>query len=211
MRTGDIAAAAADLDPGSAAAAFRSQQVSALQALHQLPLQVWSYSVAAPVTAPAAVAAAAHRYGAPATIVHLDLRYQLRGVDAVPVPRELWWTFVSRDGHTRLAGDDDLAADGGVSWHGPWDFGPVAVRRTPAAARHRRARRRGPARRSRRARRYGGRDRDPGLGHRLDAAAHRSSFPSTTPRPRPSARPGARAPMSPRRPRAERATRRRAG
>jgi hypothetical protein len=65
----------------------------------------------------------------PAVIVRVTLRYALRAVDAKPTNHDLFWTFVRRAGRVVIAGDHDLAADGGPSWQGPWDFGPLTVAR----------------------------------------------------------------------------------
>jgi hypothetical protein len=119
----------ADLDTAPAAKGFRSRQDAQLDDIADVPLQSWSYLVAAPVTDRAALAAATRRYGAPALIVRVSLLYRLRGVDADPDRHDLWWTFVRRDGRVLLAGDDDLAGSGGTSWRGPWDFGAVVVAR----------------------------------------------------------------------------------
>ena len=115
----------ADVDV--ATAAFRTRETQTFQALAQLPLQTWHESISAPVTDPQSTAAAAKRYGAPALIVHVQVRYQLRGVDPIPSSHDVWWTFVRRHGRVLIAGDDDLAHFGGASWQAPWDFGPLTV------------------------------------------------------------------------------------
>lgn len=120
----------ADVDRERPAAGFRSRQAAQFEALAQVPLQSWSYAVSAPVTEPSALAAARSRYGAPVVIVRLSLAYRLTGVDPAPSTHDLWWTFVRRGGRTVAAGDDDLAEAGGRSWRGPWDFGPLEVRRS---------------------------------------------------------------------------------
>jgi hypothetical protein len=122
-----------DVDRSNAASDFRGRQSAQLSALAAVPLQSWSYQVEAPVTDGAATAAAAKRFGAPATIVQLSLRYQLSGVDPQPSAHDLWWTFVRRGGSVYAAADDDLARTGGTSWRGPWDFGPLQVHRGVAS------------------------------------------------------------------------------
>jgi hypothetical protein len=57
------------------------------------------------------------------------LDYAYRGIDRIPTRHDLWWTFVRHDGRVVLAADDSLAQAGGQSWQGPWDFGPLVVRR----------------------------------------------------------------------------------
>lgn len=119
----------ADVDAAAAASTFRQSQAAQVSALAVVPLRVWSYSVSSPVTDLAAVRAAARRFGAPASIVHLTLSYALDPVDPAAVTHDLWWTFVRRHGHVYVAGDSDMAGLGGQSWKGPWDFGPLVVHR----------------------------------------------------------------------------------
>ena len=118
----------ADVDTSDAAGAFRQQQATEITALSSVPLRLWSYAVSSPVTDLTTVRAAAKRFGAPATILHLTLSYEL-AVDQQPVTHDLWWTFVQRHGHVFVAGDSDLTGLGGQTWHGPWDFGPLVVHR----------------------------------------------------------------------------------
>jgi hypothetical protein len=129
LLTGSRAGFLADVDSAASAQGFRSRQGAQLDNIADVPLQSWSYAVAAPVTDRTALAAATRRYGAPALIVRLGLQYRLNGVDTDADQHDLWWTFVRRDGRVLLAGDDDLAGSGGTSWRGPWDFGPVVVAR----------------------------------------------------------------------------------
>ena len=127
VRDHDRAAFVADLDPAAAASAFRSRQEAAYANLVQLPLTSWSYTVAGPADDAGADQAAAKQYGAGALVLHLTLQYALQGVDRTPVSEDLWWTFVRRGGHVVVAADDALADAGGVSWKGPWDYGPLLV------------------------------------------------------------------------------------
>ena len=115
----------ADVDASTAA--FRTRETQTFQALAQLAPQTWHESVSAPVTDSQSTAAAAKRYGAPALIVHVQVRYQLHGIDPLPSSHDVWWTFVRRHGHVLIAGDDDLVHLGGASWQAPWDFGPLTV------------------------------------------------------------------------------------
>lgn len=117
----------ADVDTAKASKAFRTRQSDQIENISDVPLKTWTYAVSAPVTDASAQQAAAKRYGAKALIVRITVSYELAGVDEVPVSHDLWWTFVRRGGHVYLAGDDDLAGAGGVSWRGPWDFGSVVV------------------------------------------------------------------------------------
>jgi hypothetical protein len=122
----------ADVDSAGAAAGFRHRQRAQIADLATVPLRSWSYSVSAPVTDRAALAASTKHLGAPARIVHLTLSYALTGLDPQPSSHDLWWTFVRRHGHVVIAADDDMAQLGGVSWTGPWDYGPVVAVRGSA-------------------------------------------------------------------------------
>jgi hypothetical protein len=127
------AAFLADVDASAPAAAFRNRQQTEIAALPSVPLTSWTYAVVGPVSDASATELAAKRYGAPALIVHLTLTYRFARVDPVPSTHDLWWTFVRRAGQVLAAGDDDLAGTGGVSWRGPWDYGPVVVHRGAAS------------------------------------------------------------------------------
>lgn len=119
----------ADVDSAAAAANFRQRQQAEIAGLAGVPLQSWRYALSSPVTDPAATAAAAKRLGAAVLIAHLSLSYALKFVDPQPTAHDLWWTFAQRHGHVYVAGDDDMAHLGGVSWTGPWDYGPLIAAR----------------------------------------------------------------------------------
>jgi hypothetical protein len=125
----DKGAFAADLDPASSASTFRIQQQQAFANLMKLPLASWTYRLEGETDAKGNEAAAGRRFGSDAVIVRLSLSYAFRGVDRIPTKHELWWTFVRQDGHVVVAADNSLAQAGGQSWQGPWDFGPLVVRR----------------------------------------------------------------------------------
>jgi hypothetical protein len=131
VRDHDRAAFLAGVSTGAGSAAFRRAQARQFANLVRLPLATWTYRVESRTDDHAAEAAADKRYGAAAIVVRLALRYALRGVDPIPTTHDLWWTFIRSDGRVVLAGDDALADVGGVSWRGPWDFGPLDV--VPAA------------------------------------------------------------------------------
>lgn len=127
VRDHDRAGFLADVDPASRAAGFRARQAGEFTNLVQLPLTTWSYTAATRTDDRAAEATASRTFGSPAVIVRVELRFALRGVDAAPARHDLWWTFVRHDGKVVVAADDGLADAGGVSWRGPWDFGPLDV------------------------------------------------------------------------------------
>lgn len=118
-----------DVDDTAPSRAFRDRQAAQLAALARVPLASWRYTVRAPVTDEQAISAARERYGAPATVAHIELSYALSSVDPAPSVHDVWWTFVRRGDRVLLAGDDDLAQLGGAGWRGPWDFGEVVVAR----------------------------------------------------------------------------------
>lgn len=118
-----------DLDGSAAAADFRTRQAAEFDNLAPVPLASWAYQVDDLVRDRAPTASATHRLGAPAVIAHVILQYRIAGVDAQPSQHDEWWTFVQRRGRVYLAGDSDLEQDGSTGWRGPWDFGPLVVRR----------------------------------------------------------------------------------
>lgn len=121
----------ADVDRDASAASFHGAQSAQIAALADVPLRQWAYTAGEPSNDADATAAAGKRLGAPAFIVHVTLAYRLAVGDPQPSRHDLWWTFVRRGGSVVAAADDDLANAGGNSWRGPWDFGPLAVRRSP--------------------------------------------------------------------------------
>jgi hypothetical protein len=123
----DRTAFLADVDPDRAAAGFRRSQAAQYTNLTRLPLSRWTYRIDTRTQDRASERAAGRKLGAAAIVVRITLSYALRRADPAPSEHALWWTFVRRDGHVVAAGDDALAAAGGVSWRGPWDFGPLTV------------------------------------------------------------------------------------
>lgn len=119
----------ADVDPADAATEFRQRQRAQIGNLARVPVQSWRYAISSPVTEPGAAAAASKRLAAPALIVRVSLSYALKYVDPQPSGHDLWWTFVRRHGHVYLSGDADMAQLGGLSWTGPWDYGPLVATR----------------------------------------------------------------------------------
>jgi hypothetical protein len=123
----DRAAFRAGLSGASASGGFREAQESEYANLAGLSFSTWSYSVVPGTVDAADLAAARTKYGRPVRIVHVTLRYALRGFDAHPTSHDQYLTFVRDGSRTVLAGDDDLAADDATTWSGPWDFGPLDV------------------------------------------------------------------------------------
>jgi hypothetical protein len=119
----------ADVDTATSAAAFRAQEQTDITNLAGVPLASWTYADQLPVRDPRALAAASKRYGTPALILQVTLRYALRYVDPLPDRHDLFLTFVRRDGKVVLSGDNDMSTSSTVSWVGPWRFGPLVAAR----------------------------------------------------------------------------------
>ena len=120
----DFLASVAD---GTQATDFRDDQLAEYDNLVTVPLAAWSYTIGATITDRSAQATARKTYGSSARIVRVELHYRIRGVDTVSVDHSLWWTFVRRGGRAQVVTADSLAREGGVSWSGPWDFGPMTT------------------------------------------------------------------------------------
>jgi hypothetical protein len=133
VTTRDRGRFAADVDAATPASDFRSRQLAQFANLANVPLHSWTYAVVDTVSDASVLANARSRLRAPVAVVHLTLSYALAGIDDAPSTHELWWTFVRRHGTVYLAGDSDVTGSGGVSWKGPWDYGPLVVRRGTAS------------------------------------------------------------------------------
>jgi hypothetical protein len=120
----------AGLGTGTKAAEFRGRQEDAFDNLRRLPLAAWSYGAVSRTDDREVETAATKRYGTRAVVVRTSLSYALRGVDRTPTSHDLWWTFIRQHGRVVAVADNALAEAGGVSWQGPWDFGPLDVERT---------------------------------------------------------------------------------
>jgi hypothetical protein len=129
----DRAAFGASLASTQAARQFRANELATFDNLAQVPLASWTYRVVVAVNGPAENATARSRYGTPVLLARVDFSYALRDVDPAPATYQLYLSFVRESGRVRLAGDADMTAFGGASWHGPWDFGPIVVQRGAAS------------------------------------------------------------------------------
>jgi hypothetical protein len=127
----DSAAWADGLDGSPSARDYTAQQRDAFDNLARVPLTTWRYALVGPVTSPDVLAVAADRLGGRTVILHVQLGYALAAVDRQPTAKDEWLTAVRRVDGWKLASDSDVAAAGGQSWHGPWDFGPLHVHRGP--------------------------------------------------------------------------------
>lgn len=117
----------AGIDP--AAKAFRARQAALFDNLGGVPLASWQYRLDPAVSRQLTPAAARRYRSAPIWVPSVTLRYGLRAVDSEPTERPQILTFVLRAGRWYLAADADPVADGGTTWRGLWDFGPVVVLR----------------------------------------------------------------------------------
>ena len=115
------------LDTAAVSAGFGATQRAVFDNVAQLPLTTWRYVLDSPVTSPDVLVPAAARLGGRVVVVHVKLVYGLRAVDPQPTSKDQWLTAVDRSGSWLLAGDSDAAGQGGPSWRGPWDFGPLSV------------------------------------------------------------------------------------
>lgn len=120
-----------DLDTAATARSYRTQEQAAFTALAGVPLAVWRYVLLAPVTDPTVLRPAAVRLNGRVVVLHVQLQYGFRRVDPLPTAKDEWLTAVRRPDGWRLAADTDTESGGGVSWHGPWDFGPLVARSGP--------------------------------------------------------------------------------
>ena len=117
------------LDTAPAAAPFDSAQRAVFANLAQVPLTVWRYSLVAPVTSPDVLVPVSRALAGRVVVLHVQLSYALARVDPLPTQKDQWLTAVRRGSQWKLAADADVADAGGRSWRGPWDFGPIDVRR----------------------------------------------------------------------------------
>lgn len=119
----DRAAFLTGLDPR--ATAFAARQAALFDALTQVPLAAWVYTVEPEQAQPPDPALDA-RYGiwwAPRVV----LGVALEGVDTDPAESDQRLTFVNRDDRWYLAADDDFTGRGAETPRQVWDDGPVSV------------------------------------------------------------------------------------
>lgn len=119
----DRAAFLAGVDPQ--ATAFATRQATLFDALADVPLTAWTYTLAADRAQPPDAALDA-RYGtwwAPGVVLGVGLE----GIDTDPAESTQALTFVQRGGHWFVAADDDFVARGAVTARELWDGGPVSV------------------------------------------------------------------------------------
>lgn len=121
----DRAAFLGGVDPRSGP--FLERQGALFDALADVPLTAWSYTVDPAGSRPPDAALDA-RYGtwwAP----RVTLRHALEGIDDVPAESRQVLTFVLRGGLWWIAADDDVDLHGEHTARALWDSGPVVVER----------------------------------------------------------------------------------
>lgn len=124
----DLAQWMSVLDP--AAKRFRAREKETFRNLHDVSFASWNYDFS-PTRQQLPNRRTRHRHAAtflPSTFV---LHYRLRGFDRRPTSLQQYPTFVHRGGQWFLASFTDFAKEGMASSRDLWDFGPVAVVRTP--------------------------------------------------------------------------------
>ncbi|MEA2484382.1 MAG: hypothetical protein QOC55_2329 [Thermoleophilaceae bacterium] len=126
IRDRDRAAWLSTIDPANPE--FRTAQAALFDALADVPLSDWSYSVEPDSTPPASVGLDAKRgkgWWAPG----VTLTYRITGYDDVPTIEPQRLTFVPRGESWFIAADDDFANVGRDTTRGLWDSGRVVVTR----------------------------------------------------------------------------------
>lgn len=109
----------AGVDP--AATTLRTRQAAALANIAKVPLAAWRYEIEPE-----------HQRGRAEPgrwTVQVTLHYALRAVDPAPTERPLMLTFARRGDRWLLNADTATGADGTRTWRGPWEHGPLEVRR----------------------------------------------------------------------------------
>ncbi|MDT7539170.1 MAG: hypothetical protein QOI82_2755 [Actinomycetota bacterium] len=126
IRDRDRAAWLSTIDPANPE--FRTAQAALFDALADVPLSDWSYSVEPDSAPPASVGLDAKRgkgWWAPG----VTLSYRITGYDDVPTIEPQRLTFVPRGDAWFIAADDDFADVGRDTTRGLWDSGRVVVTR----------------------------------------------------------------------------------
>lgn len=124
----DRAGFLATVDPR--ATALRTRQASVFDALQQVPIGTWTYTLDPSVERPPDAALDA-RYGAGTWWApNVTFGYTLAGFDERPTTSEQHLTFVRRGGSWLLGADDDFAAVGLATTPALWDDGPVVAVRS---------------------------------------------------------------------------------
>ncbi|GAB2461462.1 hypothetical protein [Jatrophihabitans fulvus] len=107
-------------------AAFRARQQTVFANLAQLRFTTFEWS-RGPTVDEVTQREVRRTRGGDALVVRLTLAYALQRADDRPAEQTVYWTLARQGGRVVVVSDSDLAREGGASWRGPWDFGPVDV------------------------------------------------------------------------------------
>jgi hypothetical protein len=130
IRNGDRTAFLDTVDPG-AGEDFRSRQARLFDGLRTLPLASFEFRLRSDEV-PDLSAGLGSRYAADDVFVSVvEAHYRIDGADRSDAIDAFYYTFLLRDGRWRIASDTDLEDLGLPSTRNLWDFGPVALRRSP--------------------------------------------------------------------------------
>ena len=130
VRSGDRAAFLDTVDPG-AGEEFRSRQARLFDGLRTLPLSGFELRLRTD-EAPDLSAGLPARYAAEEVFLPIvEARYRIEGADRTDAVDAFFYTFLRRDGRWRIVSDTDVEDLGLPSSRNLWDFGPVALRRSP--------------------------------------------------------------------------------
>ena len=120
----DRAAFLAPVDP--AATRFRRDQARMFDALRDVPVEGWSYELAA--TSPFRLSSTRQQELGPAAFTaKVVASYRLEGYDHASTEFDLYYTFKFHDGRWLVAGDSDGDEAGYHTQRQVWDFGTVTV------------------------------------------------------------------------------------
>jgi hypothetical protein len=130
IRSGDRAAFLDTVEPG-AGEDFRTRQARLFDGLRTLPLVGFELRLRTD-EAPDLSAGLRARYAADDVFLPVvEARYRIEGTDRIDAVDTFFYTFLLRDGRWRIASDTDVEDLGLPSSRNLWDFGPVALRRSP--------------------------------------------------------------------------------
>ncbi|WP_156388427.1 MULTISPECIES: hypothetical protein [unclassified Rhodococcus (in: high G+C Gram-positive bacteria)] len=133
LRDNDDAALRSLFDP-SADPAFVDREVARAASLQDVPLSDFGYEITpgpeVPVEPTLADSLDATEVWAPNVV----LRYAYQDSDIGPTRRDVALVVARRGDTWALVSDADVPQYARTTWRGPWDFGPVVVRRVPTGS-----------------------------------------------------------------------------
>jgi hypothetical protein len=130
IRSGDRAGFLDTVDP-TAGEDFRSRQARLFEGLRTLPLASFRFRLRSDEV-PDLSAGLERRYSADDVYTSVvEAHYRIDGADRTDAVDAFYYTFLLRDGRWRIVSDTDLDDLGLPSARNLWDYGPVALRRSP--------------------------------------------------------------------------------